>query len=147
MKIRYDENFERKFGAEAVNTIRKIVAQVRYCTIKNHLTFLNLWSQNFRLKIFGDGHLWQHLLLLMLIPMLSAFLENMLLKRICKKRRRFWNCTISFLNQFYRGKVAVLSTDPSVNSYVYWAYRDDQAGTVGTAYLGTTCSRRGIVLK
>lgn len=29
MKIRYDENFAEKFGADAVNTIRRIVAQVK----------------------------------------------------------------------------------------------------------------------
>lgn len=37
-------------------------------------------------------------------------------------------------------KVAALSTDSRFNSYVYWAYRNDEGGVVGIAYLGTSCA-------
>ena len=36
--------------------------------------------------------------------------------------------------------VAAFSTDPAINAYVYLAYRNDEAGTLGIAYTGTTCT-------
>ncbi len=48
-----------------------------------------------------------------------------------------WN---AFISNIFSEVVAALSTDPAFNAYVYLAYRNDEAGTLGIAYTGSTCT-------
>jgi len=100
MKIRYDDNFAEKFGNDAVNTIRRVVAQAQ-----------NIWK-------------W---------PSLTTSLTFNVDENIEHIPGRF-------VAENDIEKVAALSTDPKFNAYVYWAYRNDQPGVVGIAYVGSSCS-------
>ncbi len=40
---------------------------------------------------------------------------------------------------YFRDVVAAYSNNPAFNAYVYLAYRNNKAGTLGIAYTGTTC--------
>ncbi len=43
------------------------------------------------------------------------------------------------ISNIFSEVVAALSKDPAFDSYVYLAYRNDEAGTLGVAYARTTC--------
>jgi len=102
MKIRYDDNFNDKFGTKAVNTIRRVMAQAQ-----------NIWK-------------WRSL------PAPLIFNIDANIEKISGR----------FVAENDIDQVAALSTDPKFNSYVYWAYRNDEPGTVGIAYFSTTCKKR-----
>ena len=48
---------------------------------------------------------------------------------------------LGFLVSISRDVVAAYSKDSAFNAYVYLAYRNNKAGTLGIAYTGTTCEK------
>ena len=98
VKIRYDENFKAKFGADSVNTIRRVVAQAQ-----------NMWK-------------WPSL------TTSVTFLFDPSVDAVAGK----------FVADTDIDKAGVYST-ANVNVNLMMAFRNNQAGTVGIAYMGTVC--------
>lgn len=99
VKVRYDENFSAKHGANAMNVIRRIFAQAQ-----------NIWR-------------W---------PSLTSSVTFVIDPKVDAVRGRF-------VAETDIDQAAVYSTT-AVNVNVMLAYRNDQPGTVGIAYMGSVCS-------
>jgi len=98
LKIRYDQNFADKFGADSVNTIRRIVAQAQ-----------NIWK-------------W---------PSLTTSVTFVIDGAVDAVKGRF-------VAEDDIDKAGAFSVgDFNVN--LMMAFRNNQPGTVGIAYMGTVC--------
>jgi len=98
LKIRYDQNFAAKFGADSVNTIRRVVAQAQ-----------NIWK-------------W---------PSLTTSVTFVIDNSIDAVAGRF-------VAETDIEKAAKYST-AAYNVNLMMAFRNNQAGTVGIAYVGSVC--------
>jgi len=98
LKIRYDENFSANFGSDAVNTIRRVVAQAQ-----------NIWK-------------WPSLttsVTFVIDPSVDAVSGQ-------------------FVAETDIEKAGIYST-ANYNVNLMMAFRNNQPGTVGIAYVGTVC--------